>query len=78
MKAYLKPVLYYERFELSQHIASCNLKLNHQLGEGCTAQGTLPGVYFPIELGLTKLDCEQPIEDYCYTNSAEIRFTHMS
>lgn len=77
MKAYQKPVLYYERFELTQHIASCDLKLNHELGS-CTAKGTLPDGYFPIEHGFTKLDCAEPIQDYCYTNSAEIRFTHMS
>lgn len=46
MKAYQKPVLYYEKFELSQHIASCDFKLNFGLGSGCTAKGEVWGVPF--------------------------------
>ena len=46
MKAYQKPVLYYEKVELSQHIASCDFKLNFGLGSGCTAKGEVWGVPF--------------------------------
>ena len=77
MKAYQKPVLYYERFELTQHIASCNFKLNFGLGDGvCTATDNVVG-----QSGLfinSDVACEIPVDVYCYTNSTAITGTHAS
>lgn len=81
MKAYLKPVLYYERFELSQHIASCDLKLTHNMGygTGCTASGMAGGEYgIPVTNGFVEGDCEVGVNGYCYTNSIAIMGTHTS
>lgn len=82
MKAYLKPVLYYERFELSQHIASCDLKVTAVLGGGCNASG-MAGGYLPVsqiflnsdDACVNKLDS---FEGYCYTNFTAIMGTHAS
>ena len=77
MKAYLKPVLYYEWFELSQHIASCHLKLNHNLGNGvCTATDDTIG--WSGLFVRSDTTCTTPMEEYCYTSSAEIEHTYAS
>lgn len=84
MKAYQKPQLFYEKFELSQHIASCDLVLTSQLGygSGCHADGNIGGIT-PVE-GLFLRDdssCHTTIksfESYCYTNSTAIVGTYMS
>lgn len=77
MKTYQKPQLFYEKFELSQHIASCDLKLNFGLGSGCTASG-MAGGYLPITKGFVIGDCVEGVEGYCYTNSIAIIGTHTS
>lgn len=81
MKTYLKPVLYYERFELSQHIASCDMRVNNVLGTGCTASGVMG--FIPIENGFLSSDIYCTVkaasgEIYCYTNGAEITVLHAS
>ena len=43
MKQYVKPELYLESFELSQHIAGCSLVLQSAEPETCTAQGEVRG-----------------------------------
>lgn len=78
MKAYQKPVLYYEKVELSQHIASCDFKLNFGLGSGCTAKGEVWGVPFEGIFINPDAACTVPQENYCYTNSAAIVGTHTS
>ena len=78
MKAYQKPVLYYEKFELSQHIASFDFKLNFGLGSGCTAKGEVWGVPFEGIFIISDAACTVPQENYCYTNSAAIVGTHTS
>lgn len=80
MKQYIKPELYYESFEMSQHVASCYFDLN-------SAQGSCPFVSDKVvnttdpdakQVGLPgivifKSDIEDCIEDYqnyqhyCYT-----------
>lgn len=79
MKTYQKPRLFYERFELSQHIASCDLKLSFNLGygSGCSASGLLDG-YLPVMNGFVEGDCEVGMHGYCYTNSTAIMGTHTS
>ena len=78
MKAYQKPVLYYEKFELSQHIASCDFKLNFGLGSGCTSKGEVWGVPFEGIFIISDAACTVPQENYCYTNSTAIVGTHTS
>ena len=42
MKPYVKPELYFESFELAQHIAGCNLELmNSGDPANCAASGTI-------------------------------------
>ena len=69
MKTYVKPELYYESFELSQHIAGCNLTL--KLGDvlDCTAEGTIGLVETTGWFVEANQSCQAPVEDYCYTNS---------
>lgn len=77
MKAYQKPVLYYEKFELSQHIASCDFKLNFGLGAVAPPRARcgafLLGNFHQFRCGL-----HGTAENYCYTNSAAIVGTHTS
>lgn len=73
MKKYVKPELYYENFELSQHIAACGIDVNHDDTTSCNP--TLDGSFWE---GLDRVgvfsdgraDCSMDIsaiEDYCYT-----------
>lgn len=70
MKEYVKPELYYESFELSQHIAGCNLIMGPTDPMVCTASGNV-GKYnndsWFMESGTV---CTVEPEGYCYTNSA--------
>lgn len=78
MKKYVKPELFYERYELSQHIADCAWELkdpndgsqtfaavNSCLAYGDTALG-LEGILFTEEKGCS----ETNYEDYCYQPGA--------
>lgn len=66
MKEYVKPELYYESFELSQHIAACyfNLQNNPTDVNSCAMPDTL---FFAS----TNAACTsgEP-EGYCYTNGS--------
>lgn len=46
MKKYVKPELFYERFELSQHIADCDWELTNSTKDTCSAEAdeTLSGM----------------------------------
>ena len=47
MKKYVKPMLFHEKFELSQHIADCAWELNSPSKESCAAVADpdyLPGL----------------------------------
>lgn len=78
MKTYQKPQLFYEKFELSQHIASCDWIPNSTLGieSPCTTKGSLYGVSY--EHGFVEGTCEQGVQGYCYTNSIGIMGLHTS
>lgn len=72
MKKYEKPRVYIERFELSQHIASCAWDMSNSKNvEECSAVGDpewdLPALNAFLD-GNEKCTYG-PIEDYCYTNS---------
>ena len=71
MKAYVKPELFYESFELSQHIALCQWDMSNSTDKtSCSALGdeslNTPAVMlFVAENQL----CEEMCEDFCYTKA---------
>lgn len=80
MKEYVKPELYCESFELSQHIAGCNLTLEQQDATVCDASGTINGV--PLDGSENNkgwfLDtniCSVTVEAFCYTNGSASHVT---
>lgn len=70
MKEYVKPELYYESFELSQHIAGCYLELKNLDVNNCAASGTV-GKYTLDSWFVPNVTsgCTVEPEGYCYTNS---------
>lgn len=73
MKPYVKPELYYENFELAQHIAGCWLSYENASGqklsspEHCTATGIIDGRE-SASWFLTEGICQPVLDDYCVTN----------
>ena len=77
MKTYVKPELYYESFELSQHIAACDLKLTTNSIWECRVEtdrffdglgDALQGAFVDANV------CAKTYsgyEQYCYTNGAD-------
>ena len=74
MKVYEKPRVYIERFELSQHIASCAWDMpNSKKVEECYADGDPEwGIPEGIRAFYASRDIciDGPIESYCYTNGS--------
>lgn len=72
MKKYVKPEIYYENFELSQHIADCGWELQEANENICHATGDTdwgyPSDVFAFITGAHSCDI-QP-EGYCYTNGS--------
>lgn len=72
MKNYVKPELFYERYEVSQHIADCQWEFkNATEPEACIAH---PDVNLGLSITLfTELNgCDMDAknyENYCYQNS---------
>lgn len=68
MKKYVKPELFYEQFEVSQHIASCSgEQLNFDSTKTCIVKnGPLEGLFCGDHCSTDVSGAE--IEDYCYTN----------
>ena len=70
MKEYVKPELYYESFELSQHIAGCNLQMQNTIEDTCVASGTIDGIGSSSAWFVNGImDCTSWVQDFCYTNS---------
>ena len=78
MKKYVKPEMFYERFELSQHIADCAWELTQGDKNTCAAKpdlnfgnGALAGL--PPLFTDTKICTmtEENFDWYCYHNGAE-------
>ena len=74
MKKYVKPDLYFESFQLTQHIAACGYDYMGTLEEAknCTFvgdedMGNVPGIYFLD----SKYGCETVVDRYCYTNGTD-------
>lgn len=71
MKKYVKPELFYERYELNQHIAACAYDLNYADQNTCAGHGYVgKDAYLPetwIIIGTIGVDgCQIAIEEYCY------------
>lgn len=72
MKQYVKPELYYENFELSEHIATCAWDMANSTdvktcsATGDEAFGYLPGLIRFID-GNNLCTTIMEGEDYCYT-----------
>ncbi len=72
MKEYVKPDLFYESFELSQHIAACGIDMNSADTNSCNAN--LDPDFWSINDAVfneSRNDCStniDVIEAYCYTS----------
>lgn len=75
MKKYVKPELFYERYELSQHIADCAWELQLNSDTSCHAEPDpkdYPGfsnLFHAKQDGCIMTTAQW--QDYCYTNGAE-------
>lgn len=71
MKAYVKPQLFCERFELSQHIAACGINVNQNDTSVCNPTldpGFWGGKSDPVFSGRDWCTTDiSDIEAYCYT-----------
>lgn len=74
MKAYVKPELFYERYELSQHIADCALELQLNDSASCYA---IPDPNLTTSFNSSwhlfvtgNGQCDVQYENYCYTVDA--------
>ena len=73
MKKYVKPELFYERFELSQHIAVCAWDMNLSNKESCNAAADtslipdLAGETLFMSSSACSLNPDT-YKDYCYHN----------
>lgn len=81
MKPYVKPELYFESFELAQHIAGCNLTLNNdQDVYNCAASGTIDdenGGHWYQDFWFLEgnKSCIAHSDIYCYTNGSITNIT---
>ncbi len=80
MKNYVKPELFYERYELSQHIADCAWEYqNFNTSPSCELvadfnQTGLTGALFGEGCQIP----ESTLEEYCYQNSLDMNNTFVS
>ena len=80
MKKYIKPELFYERYELAQHIADCDWELVHPDMNTCIAHGEEDSGYEDNILFMSTISCEWTAdngmyEDYCYQPGSEGQMT---
>ena len=85
-KAYQKPVLYAESYELAEHIAACGIKLNtDNLWECGIVGGTILGIEAIEGWFISTTNCSKynnnsinQIQEYCYTNGCGLNVLHTS
>lgn len=78
MKKYVKPELFYEHYELSQHIADCAWELTNSTKETCSAKADsdyLPhlsgaNLFIDTDYGCVLIPGEN-YSDYCYHDGAQ-------
>ena len=77
MKKYVKPVLIYEEFKLSEHIADCAWEMQAGNSSDCVASPDdkfliIDDVLFASDaIGCSAIFDEYNYGDYCYQNSLE-------
>lgn len=72
MKAYVKPELFYERYELSQYIANCDIKLiNSTNAQSCAGVADPSFNYGNGTLFLNNETCTTILDIYCETNGGD-------
>ena len=70
MKKYVKPELFYERFELSQQIAACDYDSKGTLSdESCSFEGMNKDFGVSMKIFLTQDTCDVIADSYCYHNA---------
>ena len=70
MKKYVKPELFYERFELAQQIATCQYDSNNTHSDrGCQFTGYNEAWQMEMTIFLPGSNCTMHTEDYCYHGS---------
>lgn len=74
MKSYVKPELYYESFELTEHIAGgCNAHVNSSDANSCKGEIEMPGMGGVMAAFGSAEACGDDLnEDYCYTASVGV------
>ena len=82
-KAYQKPLLYAESYELSQHIAACDIKLQSDSTFSCNGTAQSGGIFGRWQQLFTRYTlrtspCNTKVEEYCYTNGISGFATHTS
>lgn len=70
MKAYVKPELFYERYELSQHIANCDVEIQWGNVNDCHGIADKGLGLDGLQLFTAQPICSTPFEAYCETNSS--------
>lgn len=74
MKKYVKPELFYEHFELTQHIAACGWNMQSADVNNCHAVPDKTGVWgdgFDVKLFAVAGVCEYTKwEDFCFESGA--------
>ena len=75
MKKYVKPALFYEKFELSQHIADCAWELNSTNKESCHASADPKFLDDSPNLFVSALSTcvynEDNYQNYCYHDGVQ-------
>lgn len=84
MKAYIKPELFYERYEVSQHLADCAWEYQLAIDpHNCKATpdpeklAGMPTLFLDEAIGCQFVDANE-YEHYCYQNSAAAIKLHIS
>lgn len=69
MKKYIKPEIYFERFEMSQQIAACDYDSNNTSNDiSCRFTGINKD--FGVEMTIFQGQCDVFAESYCYHGSS--------
>lgn len=74
MKKYIKPELFYEHYELAQHIADCDWEMTSVDKNVCVAYGDEDMVFAGERLFVTDDVCsitEGTLEEYCYQTGVD-------
>lgn len=86
MKKYVKPEVYFESFQLSQHIAACGWDVESGSVETCVSHGDKQDVYVTNDtlaangpaFAQSNASCVFEPESYCYQNGASDMFRTFS